>query len=42
MRFIVNSYMGRGEAQKAIDRVEAQLKAAPCNPYFYNLLGALY
>jgi tetratricopeptide (TPR) repeat protein len=38
---IVAIYAGQQETKRAISRVEAQIKAAPQNPFFYNLLGRL-
>ena len=42
LQYIVSSYMVKGETKKAIDLVEAQLKAAPGNPFLLNMLGSLY
>jgi len=40
--YIASSICIRKRNKKAIERVEAQIKASPQNPFFYNMLGRLY
>jgi hypothetical protein len=35
-------YMNQKENKKAIERVEAQIKTSPQNPFFYSILGSPY
>ena len=42
LQYIVSSYVSKGETKKAIDLVEAQLKASPGNAFLLNTLGSLY
>ena len=42
LNLIVAVYVNQKENEKAIERVEPQIKVSPHNPFFYNMIGRLY
>ena len=42
LSLIAGVYINQKENKKAIERVEAQIRASAQNPFFYNLLGRLH
>jgi len=42
LNLMVGVYINQKENKRGIERVKAQIKTSPQNPFFYNLLGRLH